>query len=73
MKEGQIPESIVNMIKLNNKKNSRLVISRMFSSKNLLKDPPKDILLNIYIVYAADNMIEELENIPKKGNLSNIA
>jgi hypothetical protein len=44
----------------------------MFSSKNLLKDPPKDILLYIYIVYAAENMIEELANIPNKGNLSNV-
>jgi hypothetical protein len=44
----------------------------MFSSKNLLKDPPNDILLYIYIVYAAENIIEELENIPNKGNLSNV-
>ena len=39
-------------------------------SKNLLKDPPKAILLNIYIVYAAENTIEELAKTPNKGNLS---
>jgi hypothetical protein len=39
-------------------------------SKNLLKDPPKAILLNIYIVYAAEKTIEELAKTPNKGNLS---
>ena len=27
-----------------------------------MKEPPKDILLNIYIVYAAENTIEEQAN-----------
>jgi len=44
----------------------------MLASKNLLKDPPKAILLNIYIVYAADNTIEELAKAPNKGNLSKV-
>ena len=50
--------------------NSLLVTSLKFSSKNLLKEPPKAILLNIYIVYAADRIIEELANTPSNGNLS---
>jgi len=53
-------------------KNSRLFMSFMFASKNLLNDPPKAILLNIYIVYAADNTIEELAKAPNKGNLSKV-
>jgi hypothetical protein len=52
-------------------KNSRLLTSLILASKNLLKDPPKAILLNIYIVYAAENTIEELAKTPNKGNLSN--
>src|ERR1041384_5501400 len=44
----------------------------MLASKNLLNDPPKAILLNIYIVYAADNTIELLAKAPNKGNLSNV-
>jgi len=51
-------------------KNSRLLTSLILASKNLLKDPPKAILLNIYIVYAAENTIEELAKTPNKGNLS---
>ena len=53
-------------------KNSRLFTSFMLASKNLLKDPPKAIRLNIYIVYAADNTIEELAKAPNKGNLSKV-
>ncbi len=33
--------------------------------------PQKAILLNINIVYAAENTIEELANTPSNGNLSN--
>jgi hypothetical protein len=45
--------------------------SGRFTSKNLEYDPANDILLNIYIVYAAEKIIEELANVPSKGNLSN--
>jgi hypothetical protein len=47
-------------------------MSFILASKNLLKDPPKAILLNIYMVYAADNTIEELAKAPNKGNLSKV-
>ena len=70
MKEGYIPKITVKNTKTKSKKNSLFVISLTFSSKNLLYEPPNAILLNIYIVYAADNIIEELANKPKKGNLS---
>jgi hypothetical protein len=50
MKEGYIPNITVNKTKVSNKKNSLLVTSLIFSTKNLLKEPPKDILLYIYIV-----------------------
>jgi hypothetical protein len=62
---------MVNITKTNKIKNSRLLTSLILSSKNLVKDPPKAILLNIYIVYAAENTIEELAKTPNKGNLSN--
>jgi hypothetical protein len=35
------------------------------------KAPPNIILLNIYIVKAAENTIEDEDNAPAKGNLSN--
>ena len=53
-------------------KNSRLFKSGIFTLKNLLKDPANAILLYIKIVYAALNTMEELANIPSKGNLSKI-
>ena len=53
-------------------KNSRLFTSGMLTKKNLENAPAKAILLNMYIVYAAENIIEELANTPSKGNLSNI-
>ena len=56
---------------VSNMKNSRLLISLILASKNLLNDPPKAILLNIYIVYAAEKTIDELAKTPNKGNLSN--
>ena len=37
---------------------------------NLAKLPPKAIRLYIYIVYAAENIIEELAIKPKRGNRS---
>ena len=40
--------------------------------KNLENEPAKAILLNIYIVYAALKMIEELANTPNRGNLSKV-
>lgn len=43
----------------------------MLTLKNLENVPAKAILLNMYIVYAAENIIEELANTPNKGNLSN--
>jgi hypothetical protein len=58
--------------KVNKIKNSLLVKSRIFSLKNLLKEPPKDTLLKRYILYAADNTIDVLDIAPSKGNLSNI-
>jgi hypothetical protein len=39
--------------------------------KNLEYDPANAILLNIYIVYAAENTIEELAKKNKKGSISN--
>ena len=44
----------------------------MLNLKNFEKGPPNAILLNMYIVYAALNTIEELANIPNKGNLSKV-
>ena len=61
----------MNTTNVSNIKNSRLFTSLILASKNLLNDPPKAILLNIYIVYAADNTIDELAKTPSKGNLSN--
>ena len=51
---------------MNSKKNSLFVISKVLVLKNWLKIPANDILLNIYIVYAAENIIEELAIIPNK-------
>jgi hypothetical protein len=42
----------------------------MFHSINLEYEPPKLILLNIYIVYAAENIIEDDANTPNTGILS---
>jgi len=53
-------------------KNSRLVKSGILTKKNLDNEPPNAILLNIYIVYAAENTIEVLAITPNNGNLSNI-
>ena len=44
----------------------------MLNLNNLENDPAKAILLNMYIVYAALNTIEELANIPSKGSLSKV-
>lgn len=44
----------------------------MLTKKNLENEPANVILLNINIVYAAEKIIEELANIPNKGNLSKI-
>lgn len=71
MGAGYIPNTTVNKTNVSKIKNSRLFTSGIFASKNLLKDPPKAILLYIYIVYAAEKTIEELANTPSKGNLSN--
>jgi hypothetical protein len=58
---------------VNNNKNSLLFISNTLASyNNFVKEPPKDILLNINIVYAADNIIEEEARIPNKGSFSKI-
>lgn len=57
---------------MNNNINSLLFTSYILSSKNLLKEPPKDILLNMYIVYAAENTTEEQAKTPNTGNLSTI-
>ena len=56
---------------MSNTKNSRLFKSGILTLNILENDPPNAILLNIKIVYAAENTIEELANIPNKGNLSN--
>lgn len=62
---------IVNTTNVNNIKNSRLLTSAILLVKNLENDPPNAILLNINIVYAAENTIDELAIIPNIGNLSN--
>lgn len=69
---GYIPKTIVKTTKVSNIKNSRLFTSLILASKNLLKDPPKAILLNINIVYAAEKTIDELAKAPNKGNLSKV-
>lgn len=51
-------------------KSSRLFKSGILTLKNLENEPAKAILLNIYIVYAAEKTIEELAKTPKAGNLS---
>ena len=56
----------MNTTNVSNIKNSRLFMSLILASKNLLNDPPKAILLNIYIVYAAENTIDELAKTPIK-------
>lgn len=53
-------------------KNSLLLTSGRLTIKNLEYDPPKVILLNIYIVYAAEKTIDELANAPNIGNCSNV-
>ena len=68
---GYIPNITVNKTSVNNIKNSRLLISLTLVSNNLVNDPPKAILLNIYMVQAAENTIEELAKTPSNGNLSN--
>jgi len=62
----------VNATNVNNITNSLLFKSGILNLKNLEYDPANAILLNIYIVYAALNTIEELANAPNKGNLSNV-
>src|SRR5208282_385859 len=62
---------MVNTTNVNKIKNSRLFKSGILTLKSLEKDPPNTILLNINIVYAAENIIEELAIRPNKGNLSN--
>ena len=57
---------------VNNITNYLLFKSGILNLKNLEYDPANAILLNIYIVYAALNTIEELANAPNKGNLSNV-
>ena len=52
-------------------KNSRLFTSGMLTKKNLENAPAKAILLNMYIVYAAENIIEELAKTPNSDDLSN--
>ena len=64
-------KNTVNITNANNKLNSRLFKSNIFFLKNLDSTPPNDTLLYIYIVYAAENTMDELANIPNKGNLSN--
>ncbi len=61
----------MNKTKVNKIKNSRLFKSGILTRKNLEYDPANAILLNINIVYAAENIIEELEKTPNKGSLSN--
>lgn len=71
MGAGYIPNITVKTTNVNNIWNSRLFKSGIFTLKNLEYDPANAILLNIYIVYAAENTIEELANTPNKGSLSN--
>ena len=44
----------------------------MLNLKNFESDPAKAILLNIYIVYAALNTIEELASAQSNGSLSKV-
>ena len=71
MKLGYIPNKTVNDTNINKIKNSLLLRSGMLTTKNLEYDPPNAILWYMYIVYAAENTIEELAKAPKRGNLSN--
>ena len=63
---------MVNTLNVNSINNSRLFTSGILILKNLEYAPPKAILLNIYMVYAAENTIDVLANKPKRGNLSNV-
>ena len=49
-----------------------MLTSGILTRKYLENDPPNAILLNMYIVYAAENTIEELAKAPSRGNLSNV-
>ena len=60
------------MTNVNSIRNSRLLKSVILNLKNLESEPPNAILLNIYIVYAALKIIEELANSPNNGNLSKV-
>lgn len=71
MGAGYNPNTTVNTTNVSKIKNSRLFKSGILKIKNLENEPAKAILLNIYMVYAADNIIEELANTPIIGNLSN--
>lgn len=55
MKLGYIPNKTVNDTNTNKIKNSLLLTSLIFSSKNLLNEPPKAILLiqvlNFLVIY----------------------
>lgn len=53
-------------------KNSLLLRSAILELKCLDKDPPNTIRLNMNIVYAADNTIEEQANAPRSGSLSKV-
>lgn len=70
MKLGYIPNKTVNDTNINKIKNSLLLTSLIFSSKNLLNEPPKATLLYKYTLYAADKMIDEQAKAPITGNLS---
>ena len=61
---------MVNITKVNNIKNSRLLVSIILNLKRFENVPPNAILLNIYMVYAAENIIDEQAITPNKGNFS---
>ena len=72
MGSGYIPNNTVNNTRGKRTENSLLFKSGMAKVKYFENAPAKHILLNMYILYAALNIIELLANIPIKGNLSNI-
>ena len=63
---------MVNSTNINKTENSRLLKSGILYLKSFEKGPAKAIILNMYMVYAALNIIEELANTPNKGNLSKV-
>ena len=71
MGAGYIPKIIVGTTKVNNTINSLLFKSGILLVNIFEYDPPKDIFWYIYMVYAAENTIEELANTPNKDDLSN--